>query len=106
KSPEYGLISPNEFIPIAERSGLVVPIGMWTLEHACRQLAEWQVRYPTHATMSVAVNVSMRQLMHAPFLTEVRRILDETNILPQTLELELTETSAMANPLQTIENLT
>jgi diguanylate cyclase (GGDEF)-like protein/PAS domain S-box-containing protein len=105
-SPEYGLISPNEFIPIAERSGLVVPIGMWTLEHACRQLAQWHARYPSHATMSVAVNVSMRQLMHAPFLTEVRRILDETDILPQTLELELTETSAMANPLQTIENLT
>tara|TARA_R110001599_G_scaffold159052_2_gene346215 strand:- start:27874 stop:30516 length:2643 start_codon:yes stop_codon:yes gene_type:complete len=105
-SPEYGLISPTEFIPIAERSGLVVPIGMWALEQACRQLAEWHARYPSHATMSVAVNVSMRQLMHAPFLTEVRRILDETNILPQTLELELTETSAMANPLQTIENLT
>ncbi|HEV7856926.1 MAG TPA: EAL domain-containing protein [Herminiimonas sp.] len=105
-SPEYGLISPNEFIPIAETSGLVVPIGMWAMEQACKQLAEWQGKYASIDNLSVAVNVSMRQLLQASFFTEVRRILDSSGVIPQTIELELTETSAMANPLQTIENLT
>jgi len=104
-SPEYGLVSPNEFIPIAETSGLVVPIGMWAMEQACRQLAQWQATYAGIGHISVAVNVSMRQLLQASFLPEVRRILESTGVIPQTLELELTETSAMANPLQTIENL-
>ncbi|HEX2604889.1 MAG TPA: EAL domain-containing protein [Oxalicibacterium sp.] len=104
-SPEYGLVSPNEFIPIAETSGLVVPIGMWAMEQACRQLAQWQSTYAGIGHISVAVNVSMRQLLQASFLPEVRRILDSSGVIPQTLELELTETSAMANPLQTIENL-
>jgi len=104
-SPEYGLISPNEFIPIAETSGMVVPIGMWALEQACRQLADWQARHPAIGNLSLAVNVSMRQLLQASFLPEVRRILDSSGVVPQTVELELTETSAMANPLQTIENL-
>jgi diguanylate cyclase (GGDEF)-like protein/PAS domain S-box-containing protein len=105
-SPEYGLVSPSEFIPIAETSGLVVPIGMWAMEQACRQLAQWQSTYSGIGHISVAVNVSMRQLLQTSFLTEVRRILHSTGVIPQTLELELTETSAMANPLQTIENLT
>jgi EAL domain-containing protein (putative c-di-GMP-specific phosphodiesterase class I) len=105
-SPEYGLVSPNEFIPIAETSGLVVPIGMWAMEQACKQLAEWQAKYPSIDNLSVAVNVSMRQLLQASFFAEVRRILDSTGVIPRTIELELTETSAMANPLQTIENLT
>jgi diguanylate cyclase (GGDEF)-like protein/PAS domain S-box-containing protein len=105
-SPEYGLVSPNEFIPIAETSGLVVPIGMWAMEEACRQLAAWQAMYPSMGDISVAVNVSMRQLLQTSFLHEVRRILDSSGVIPQTIELELTETSAMANPLQTIENLT
>jgi diguanylate cyclase (GGDEF)-like protein len=105
-SPEYGVISPNEFIPIAETSGMVIPIGLWVLEEACKQLAIWQSIYPRAEQLTVAVNVSMRQLLQSSFLTEVTRIIDETGVLPHTLELEITETSAMANPLQTIENLT
>jgi EAL domain-containing protein (putative c-di-GMP-specific phosphodiesterase class I) len=104
-SPEYGLVSPTEFIPIAETSGLVVPIGMWAMEQACCQLAAWQQRYPARKDLTVAVNVSMRQLLQASFFSEVQRILDTSGVVPQMIELELTETSAMANPLQTIENL-
>jgi EAL domain-containing protein (putative c-di-GMP-specific phosphodiesterase class I) len=104
-SPEYGVISPNEFIPIAETSGMVVPIGLWVLEEACKQLALWQAKYPQAAHLTVAVNVSMRQLLQSSFLPEVTRIVKQTGVLPQSLELEITETSAMANPLQTIENL-
>lgn len=104
-SPEYGMISPTEFIPIAETSGMVVPIGMWAMKQACQQLAAWQASYPAMGDISVAVNVSMRQLLHTSFFTQVRDILNNSGVIPNTIELELTETSAMANPLQTIENL-
>ena len=104
-SPEYGRISPVEFIPIAENSGQIVPIGLWVLEQACLQLRDWQARYPNHAGLTMAVNVSMRQLLQSSFLTDVTDVLKRTRIAPQSIELELTETSAMANPVQTIENL-
>ena len=104
-SPEYGEISPDEFIPIAEASGMVVPIGAWVLEQACKQLSVWQMKYPVAEHLTIAVNVSMRQLLQVSFLNEVKRIIGETGVLPQSVELEITETSAMANPLQTIENL-
>ena len=104
-SPEYGEISPDEFIPIAETSGMVVPIGAWVLEQACKQLALWQMKYPVAQHLTIAVNVSMRQLLQSSFLSDVKRIIGETGVLPQSVELEITETSAMANPLQTIENL-
>jgi diguanylate cyclase (GGDEF)-like protein len=104
-SAEYGEISPEEFIPIAEASGMVVPIGAWVLEQACKQLAIWQMKYPVAQHLTIAVNVSMRQLLQSSFLGEVKRIIGETGVLPQSVELEITETSAMANPLQTIENL-
>ena len=105
-SPQYGHISPTEFIPIAEASGLVAPIGLWALAQACKQLRQWQSEFPAHGALTIAVNVSMRQLLHSTFLSEVGSILERTGIAPQSIELELTETSAMASPLQTIENLT
>jgi diguanylate cyclase (GGDEF)-like protein/PAS domain S-box-containing protein len=105
-SPQYGAIPPAEFIPVAERSGLVVPIGLWVLEQACRQMRAWQDAYPQAAGCTIAVNVSMRQLLQSSFLQDVTTILDRTGITPSAIELELTETSAMANPAQTIENLT
>ena len=105
-SPQYGPISPTEFIPIAEASGLVGPIGLWALAQACRQLRIWQSDHPAHENLTIAVNVSMRQLLHASFLSEVGSILERTGVRPESIELELTETSAMASPLQTIENLT
>ena len=105
-SPQYGNISPTEFIPIAEASGLVAPIGLWVLAHACKQLKAWQCDFPEKQDLTIAVNVSMRQLLHSTFLSEVGSILERTGVSPQSIELELTETSAMASPLQTIENLT
>ena len=102
---QYGEISPSEFIPVAESSGLVVPIGLWALEQACRQMRAWQTEYPHAADCTVAVNVSMRQLLQSSFLQDVTAILERTGIAPSAIELEVTETSAMANPVQTIENL-
>jgi diguanylate cyclase (GGDEF)-like protein/PAS domain S-box-containing protein len=105
KHPEYGEISPAEFIPIAESSGLIVPIGRWALEQACRQLQAWQVQHASARKMTMAVNVSMRQLLHTSFLADVADIFRRTDISPALIELELTESSAMADPGQTIANL-
>jgi diguanylate cyclase (GGDEF)-like protein/PAS domain S-box-containing protein len=103
-SPIYGSISPVEFIPIAEASGVIASIGLWALREACRQLNTWQEKYAI-PDLTIAVNVSMRQLLQSSFLSDVTTILENTGVSPSSIELELTETSAMANPLQTIENL-
>jgi EAL domain-containing protein (putative c-di-GMP-specific phosphodiesterase class I) len=105
-NPKYGHISPVEFIPVAESSGLVVPIGLWVLEEACKQYSLWRQRCPDSDKFTISVNVSMRQLLHSSFLDEVAAILERTGVPPQAIELELTETSAMASPIQTIDNLT
>ncbi|WP_168798606.1 bifunctional diguanylate cyclase/phosphodiesterase [Herbaspirillum sp. ST 5-3] len=105
-NPQYGAIPPMEFIPVAESSGLVVPIGLWVLEEACKQLCRWQSDYIEMTPFTIAVNVSMRQLLQSTFLNDVKDILDRTGVNPNAIELELTETSAMANPVQTIETLT
>jgi diguanylate cyclase (GGDEF)-like protein/PAS domain S-box-containing protein len=104
-SPQYGEISPEEFIPIAESSGLVVPIGLWALEQACHQLCEWRQRHEAARGLTVAVNVSMRQLLQTSFKADVATILKRSGIDPAGIELELTETSAMANPQQSIDTL-
>lgn len=104
-SPQYGEMKPDDFIPIAERSGMVVPIGLWALEQACLQLKQWHLEYPRQTPITLAVNVSMRQLVHSTFIGEVAQILLRTGVRADCLELELTESSAMANPQQTIENL-
>ena len=104
--PEFGAISPSEFIPIAEETGLIVPIGLWVLEQACKQLSAWQAKYHCSDDVTVAVNVSMRQLLQTTFMPEVRRILESSRVRPRSMMLEITETAVMANPLQAIENLT
>ncbi|MBL0389368.1 EAL domain-containing protein [Tumebacillus sp. ITR2] len=91
--PELGLVSPGQFIPLAEETGLIVPIGDWVLETACRQNKAWQdAGYPP---MHVAVNLSARQFQ-SPGLTErVREVLEETGLESQYLELEITESITM-----------
>lgn len=103
--PQHGEIAPQDFIPVAEASGAIVPIGLWTLEQACLQARQWERDRDT-AKMTIAVNVSMRQLLQSSFLQDVAAILARSGASPSAIELELTETSAMANPLQTIETLT
>lgn len=104
-NPQHGVIAPHEFIPIAEACGQIVPIGLWALEQACLQSASWKHR-PETAGITIAVNVSMRQLLQSSFPAEVAAILERTGASPAAIELELTESSAMANPLQTVETLT
>lgn len=104
-NPQYGTVSPTDFIPVAENSGLVVPIGLWVLEEACKQILAWRTNYPDLEKFTIAVNVSMRQLLQSTFLDEVAAIMKRTGVEPEAIELELTETSAMANPVQTVETL-
>jgi diguanylate cyclase (GGDEF)-like protein len=92
---ELGEVAPVTFIPVAEESGLIIPIGAWVLEQACRQAASWiQAGFPVGR---VAVNMSARQLGQAGFVNGVRAALESSGLRPECLELELTETALMYN---------
>jgi|GEM_PF-1410480 len=88
--PERGLVSPAEFIPLAEDTGLILPLGRWVLDAACTQLTKWANR-PEMAHLTVAINVSARQFHQADFVNQVLTVLDNTGANPQGLKLELTE---------------
>ena len=102
-SEEYGEVPPIQFIPLAEESGLILEIGEWVLGEACRTLRRWHDAGRTELTM--AVNVSVLQLLRGDFSEIVRRTLEDTGIPPRTLELELTESVLMANAEQTSAKL-
>ncbi len=89
--PVRGLVLPGEFIPLAEDTGLIVPIGTWVLHEACRQLRSWDQQFPAAGELVVNVNLSARQCTHPDLLHDVRRILDETGMPPSRLKLEITE---------------
>ena len=93
--PEYGLIKPGLFIPLAEQTGLIGSIGDWVLKEACRQCKEWQEKELTD--ISIAVNVSFLQLKHPKFVRRVEQILKETKLDAKYLEIELTESAAVSN---------
>ncbi len=90
RHPQRGLVSPLEFIPLAEETGLILPLGHWVLKKACQQLAAWAMR-PEMAQLTIAVNVSTRQIHHSNFISQVMAVLDSTGAKPQRLKLELTE---------------
>ena len=102
--PQRGLVSPAEFIPVAEASGLIVPLGAWILRTACLQLVEWGKDAAT-AHWTLAVNVSARQFRHPYFVEEVLGLLEETGVNPQRLKLELTETLLLDDVEDTIERM-
>jgi EAL domain-containing protein (putative c-di-GMP-specific phosphodiesterase class I) len=91
-------VSPAAFIPLAEETGLIVPLGRWVLEEACRQAAEWADVHAAARAMSVTVNVSGRQLQQAGFIDEVRQALAASGLAPERLVLELTESTVIHHP--------
>ncbi|QOL50344.1 EAL domain-containing protein [Massilia litorea] len=93
--PGRGLVSPAQFIPIAEETGLIAPIGRWVLHEACMQTMRLMTEFKRE--IRVSVNVSARQLAHATFVGEVRQTLQESGIPPHCLELELTESALIAD---------
>ena len=98
--PEAGFISPAQFIPIAEETGLIVPLGEWVLRHACRQCQEWvQAGYE----IQIAVNLSLRQLLEGNLIELIQDVLRESSLPPRLLELEVTESLFIEKPEQVIE---
>ena len=93
--PELGLLHPAQFIPLAEETGMIVPIGEWVLRSACTQAQAWLKQ--GHAPLRMAVNLSARQFRQADLAGSVRKILDETGFDAHSLELEVTESTLMQN---------
>ena len=104
--PVRGIVPPLDFIPLAEETGLIVPIGRWVLEEACRTAVELQTRFPNQPQFHMAVNLSARQIARPELVDEVRGILQETALQPQALILEITESVMMQDMDLSIERLT
>jgi len=102
--PQRGVVLPSEFIPIAEESGLILPLGHWILETACKQLAVWEAR-PGYADIKVAVNVSARQFQQPDFVEELIATLRRTGADASRLTLELTESVLIHNVEDVIEKM-
>jgi len=104
ESPTRGLVSPAQFIPLAEETGLIIPMGLWALRSACKQLRILQ-QYSQTADLSLAVNVSAKQFRKADFVEQVRTLLFETGAKPSHLKLELTESTVLENVEDTIAKM-
>ncbi|MDP2021882.1 MAG: bifunctional diguanylate cyclase/phosphodiesterase, partial [Hydrogenophaga sp.] len=102
--PRRGLVSPAEFIPLAEETGLILPLGHWVLETACAQLATW-ANQPKTAQLSLAVNVSANQLHQADFVDQVLAVLSRTGANAKRLKLELTESLLVSDVEKTIAKM-
>lgn len=89
--PRQGLICPNEFICIAEDSGLIIPMGEWVLREACGQLKAWQEQYVSAVSLTISVNLASKQIKHSQFIWQLDQILAETQLDGNCLKLEITE---------------
>ncbi len=105
RHPERGLLDPAEFVPIAEDSGLIEPIGRWVQERACRQILEWQEQRPDARPLDVAVNLSARQVAHRDLPATVAEIIARTGIDPIHLRLEITESVLVEESATAIASL-
>ncbi len=103
RHPKHGLIAPNEFVAVAEETGLIIPIGKWILEESCRQTAEWQQRYSF--PLSISVNLSAKQLMHPTLTAQVKDVLFATGLDASQLKLEVTETTVMEHSEKSLKVL-
>jgi diguanylate cyclase (GGDEF)-like protein len=95
--PERGLVAPSEFIPIAEETGLIVTLGSWILDEACRQMHEWHTQHPANRTLTMNVNLSSKQLIQSGLVQEVKAVLEKTKLPARSLKLEITESVVMEN---------
>ncbi len=106
--PQFGTLTPNRFIGIAEEDGSIVQLGQWVLRTACRQARRWQIEQPSDTPVFVSVNVAVRQVWDSDLVGDVAEILAETGLAPQLLQLELTESAVMGSagrPLQALQAL-
>jgi diguanylate cyclase (GGDEF)-like protein/PAS domain S-box-containing protein len=96
--PGHSLVSPAEFLPLAEETGLIVPLGRWVIREACRSMAEWIRTFPDLADLSVSVNLSAKQLHQIDLVDHVANVLRETGLAPSRLKVEISEAVLMGDP--------
>ncbi len=103
--PDQGLVFPDKFIPVAEESGLIIPIGAWVMREACEQLERWRVDHWSGPNGAMEVNLSARQIDHPDVVETVERILAQTGVMPANLTLEITESALMNDAKAALEVL-
>jgi len=97
RHPEHGLITPNQFVPLAEETGLIIPIGEWVMRQACAQMRQWQELYLSEPPLTISVNLSGKQFAQPDLIQRIERVLEETNLEPCSLKLEITESVVIEN---------
>ncbi|HKP87435.1 MAG TPA: EAL domain-containing protein [Blastocatellia bacterium] len=95
--PQQGFVSPLKFIPVAEETGLIIPIGQWVMREACRQLRTWQEHYPADPPLTISVNLSGKQFLQPDLIKRIQEILNETGIAATSLKIEITESAIIEN---------
>jgi EAL domain-containing protein (putative c-di-GMP-specific phosphodiesterase class I) len=95
--PRRGLVMPADFIPVAEETGLIVPIGLWVLAEACARVRKWQKASPAHRSLGLSVNLSARQVAQPDLLERIKEALERSKLSPHCLKLEITESVVMEN---------
>lgn len=95
--PEQGLIPPTRFIPIAEETGLIIPISQWVLREACQQMRKWQIQRPSSQLLTISVNLSGKQFSQPGLIDFIKQVLEETGLEASSLKLEITETALIDN---------
>jgi diguanylate cyclase (GGDEF)-like protein/PAS domain S-box-containing protein len=104
--PTRGMISPADFIPIAEETGLILPIGQWVIQEACRQMNVWRNKFPAARLLTVSVNLSARQFSEPNLVGQIQAALDQTGFPPHRLKIEITETMIVENQKVAVQTLT
>jgi diguanylate cyclase (GGDEF)-like protein/PAS domain S-box-containing protein len=103
--PDRGSVAPSDFIPLAEETGLIVPIGWWVLREACHQIQSWQLKYPNLTDLTISVNISNKQFAQHDFVEKLQSISQDVGISPATLKLEITESAVMVDPISVAQKL-
>lgn len=98
RRPGQGLVSPGVFIPVAEETGLIVPIDWWIMDEACLQMRFWQQQFPSAPPLTISINISSKHFAQPSLVDQVRQVLEKTGLPPQSLKLEITETALIENP--------
>ncbi|HEY2603562.1 MAG TPA: EAL domain-containing protein [Thermoleophilaceae bacterium] len=106
RHPERGRVAPDQFIPFAEETGLIIPIGRWVLREGCRNGVLLQQAFPVEPAMTMSINLSVKQLQHSDIVADVRDALEESGLAPECLTLEITETVMMADADLAVSRLT